>query len=91
MGWVGAGTRSPALPNNMCARSPMDTASDYGSEEWEFKSLRAHHKLSAVRSTDRTFDFGSINRGSNPLPRTIVRKQKIVEIMLAKRRNMMYS
>lgn len=48
----------------------MDTASDYGSEEWEFKSLRAHHKLSAVRSTDRTFDFGSINRGSNPLPRT---------------------
>ena len=44
MGWVGAGTRSPALPNKLRTRSPMDTASDYGSEEWEFKSLRVRQK-----------------------------------------------
>jgi hypothetical protein len=27
-----------------CARSSMDRASDFGSEGWGFKSLRAHHK-----------------------------------------------
>ena len=30
----------------MCARSPMNKASDYGSEEWEFESLRAHQRFS---------------------------------------------
>ena len=28
-----------------CARSSMDRASDFGSEGWGFKSLRAHHSI----------------------------------------------
>ena len=28
-----------------CARSSMDRASDFGSEGWGFKSLRAHHRI----------------------------------------------
>src|SRR4029078_2790427 len=31
------------------ARSSMDRASDFGSEGWGFKSLRAHHYISSGR------------------------------------------
>ena len=31
-----------------CARSSMDRASDFGSEGWGFKSLRAHHIINRL-------------------------------------------
>ena len=34
----------PATQLNTCARSSTDRASDYGSEGWEFESLRARYK-----------------------------------------------
>ena len=43
-------------------------AQEFDSWGCGFKSCRSHFNLFRVRPTGRTLDFGSRNRGSNPLP-----------------------
>src|SRR5579864_4783776 len=42
---------------HFCARSPMDRASDYGSEGWGFESLRARHSLTSGFSQETPADL----------------------------------